>query len=132
MKNLLKRIFGITEMEEAIAETRAKAAEVQQQDIPLSEKDQATQNKEPWVAVLNTHVNKDNIRNGFFELDWNEYFIVQLRSEGYTGSSDEEIVDQWFQELCRNIGNETGIDMERRGSGFVQRALREDGKTEVS
>lgn len=132
MKNILKRIFGITEMEEAIAETRAKAAEVQQQEKSLSEKDQATQNKEPWVAVLNTHVNKDNIRNGFFELDWNEYFIVQLRSEGYTGSSDEEIVDQWFQELCRNIGNETGIDMERRGSGFVQRALREDGKTEVS
>ena len=132
MKNLLKRIFGITEMEEAIAETRAKAAEVQQQDKTLSEKDQATQNKEPWVAVLNTHVNKDNIRNGFFELDWNEYFIVQLRSEGYTGSSDEEIVDQWFQELCRNIGADVGIDMERRGSGFVQRALREDGKTEVS
>ena len=132
MKNILKRIFGITEMEEAIAETRAKAAEVQQQEKPLSEKEQATQNKEPWVAVLNTHVNKDNIRNGFFELDWNEYFIVQLRSEGYVGNSDEEIVDQWFQELCRNIGADVGIDMERRGSGFVQRALREDGKTEVS
>ena len=132
MKNILKRIFGITEMEEAIAETKAKAAEVQQQDKPLSEKEIATQSKEPWVAVLTTHVNKDNIKNGFFELDWNEYFIVQLKSNGYVGSSDEEIVDQWFSELCRNVAVESGIDMDRRGSGLVTRALREDGKTEVS
>ena len=34
------------------------------QTTPLSPKDQATANKEPWVAVLDTHVNKDNIRNG--------------------------------------------------------------------
>jgi len=148
MKNFFKKVLGITEMERAIEETRLqiekaeeakKAAELaveqslkEAEEAKLTPKDRATARKEPWVAVLDTKVNKDNVRNGFFELDWNEYFIVQLRSEGYTGSSDEEIVDQWFQELCRNIGNETGIDMERRGSGFVQRALREDGKTEVS
>jgi hypothetical protein len=97
-----------------------------------TEKEIATANKEPWVAVLTTHVNKENIRNGFFELDWNEYFVLQLRSAGYTGETDEAIVDSWFTELCRNVGTEEGVDMSRRGSGYVNRALRDDGRTEIS
>jgi hypothetical protein len=55
--------------------------------------------------VLQTHVNQDNIRNGFFELDWNEYFVLKLRQEGYgeEGDLEEEIVDRWFRELCANV-----------------------------
>lgn len=98
---------------------------------PKSAKEIATARKEPWVAVLDTQVNPDNVRNGFFELDWNEYFIMQLQANGYQGTSEEEMVDQWFQDLCRNIGNEAGVEMENRGSGYVNRALRDDGKTEI-
>lgn len=121
MKNLLKKVFGITEMEEAIAETRrqldqvertkqeveSKLKEVQDQEelAKLSAKDRATRLKEPWVGVLNTHINSDNIRNGFFELDWNEHFVLKLKQEGYgaDGDLDEEIVDRWFRELCANV-----------------------------
>jgi len=133
MKNILKKIFGITEMENAIAETRAVAQEaaVKEQEA-LSPKEQATQNKEPWVTVLNTHVNKENIRNGFFELDWNEYFVLQLRSAGYRGESDEEIVNQWFTELCRNVAAEEGIDMSRRGTGYINVNNIGNGRSEVS
>lgn len=92
----------------------------------LSEKDQATKLKQPWVTVTSTQINKENIKNGFFELDWNEYFILELRKNGYTGITEEDIVDQWFTELCKNIGNEVGIDMERRNSGSVNKALRID------
>ena len=102
------------------------------QTTPLSPKDQATANKEPWVAVLDTHVNKDNIRNGFFELDWNEYFVLQLRAAGFTGENDEVIVDKWFSELCRNIGIEEGVNMDRRSSGFININNLGNGKTEVS
>jgi hypothetical protein len=104
---------------------------VPEPQAPPTEKEIATANKEPWVAVLTTHVNKENIRNGFFELDWNEYFVLQLRGAGYTGETDEAIVDAWFTELCRNVGTEEGVDMTRRGSGYVNRALRDDGKTEI-
>jgi len=71
----------------------------------ISEKEKATMKKEPWVGVLQTHVNKENVRNGFFELDWNEYFIVQLKNAGYgvEGDNDEEVVDRWFRELCANV-----------------------------
>ena len=121
MKNLLKKLFGLTEMEEAIAETRrqleqvertkqeveSKLKEVQDQEelAKLSAKERANRLKEPWVGVLNTHVNSENIRNGFFELDWNEYFVLKLKQEGYgaDGDLDEEIVDRWFRELCANV-----------------------------
>lgn len=97
-----------------------------------SPKEEATYNKMPWVGVLETHVNPDNPSNGFFELDWNEYFIVQLKSHGYDGPSEESIVDAWFQNLCRNIGNEAGLDMERRGSGYININNLGNGKSEVS
>lgn len=123
MKQFIKKIFGIKDPEPVIEKV---------EPVKLSAKEQATANKEPWVAVLDTHVNKDNIRNGFFELDWNEYFVLQLRASGYNGETDEAIVDQWFSELCRNVGAEDGIEMDRRGSGFINVNNLGNGRTEVS
>ena len=96
----------------------------------MKEKEQATKEGEPWVAVLDTKINEDNIRNGFFELDWNDEFVNMLKQSGYQGETEEEIVDRWFQTLCKTIGNEQGIDV--TGSGYVQINRRDDGKTEVS
>jgi hypothetical protein len=116
MKNFFKNLFTKTQVT----------------PVPKTVKEIATENKEPWVAVLDTHVNKDNIRNGFFELDWNEYFVLQLKSNGYQGDTEESIVDQWFQDLCRNIGSEIDVNMDRRGSGFINVNNLGDGRTEIS
>ena len=99
---------------------------------PKTAKEIATEKKEPWVAVLDTKVNPENVRNGFFELDWNEYFVLQLTEAGYLGTTEEEIVNQWFQDLCRNIGAEEGIDMDRRGSGYINVKGIGNGKAEIS
>ena len=87
------------------AEAATKRAAEEEELAKLSPKDRATRRKEPWVGVLNTHINQDNIRNGFFELDWNDHFVVKLKQEGYgaDGDLDEEIVDRWFRELCANV-----------------------------
>ena len=148
MKKILRRIFGIDEMERAIAETRAiaqaaeeerqraeKAAEeakAKEEEAKLSPKERATFHKQPWVSVLDTHVNKDNIRNGFFELDWNEYFIVELKRNGYglDGDPEEEIVDRWFRDIVRNILAEEGQDVSR-GAGFINVTKLNDTKSEV-
>ena len=120
-------------LQEAIeADKKAEASREAERLAKLSPKERATENKEPYVEVLDTHVNKENVRNGFFELDWNEYFVLQLREAGYTGDSEEAIVDKWFQDLCRNIGAEEGVDMERRGSGYINVNNLGNGKAEVS
>jgi|TARA_E500000178_G_C16998537_1_gene744456 hypothetical protein len=86
--------------------------------------------EEPMVKVLSVNVNPENPRNGFFELDWNKEFVNMLQQNGYTGDSEEQIVDTWFQSLCRTIGNEQGIGDVT--GGYVQINRRPDGKTEVS
>lgn len=121
MNKFFKKLFGIDKIE-------AKAAQV----VSRSPKEIATANKEPWVAVLDTHVNKDNIRNGFFELDWNEYFVLQLRANGYKGESEEAVVDAWFGELCRNVGNESGVNMNQRTAGLIDVNNLGNGRKESS
>jgi len=100
---------------------------------PVDPKAAATAIKEPWVTVLQTHVNPDNPRNGFFELDWNEYFVLMLRQNGYTGVTDEEIVDQWFSDLCREVGSEENVPgMDRRGAGYINVNKIGNGRSEIS
>lgn len=148
MNKFIKKLFGIDKIEaETIARLEdaerstqiAKEATEQVERArelerlsKLSPKEIATEKKEPWIAVLDTHVNKDNIRNGFFELDWNEYFVLQLREAGYKGDSEEAIVDSWFGELCRNVGNESGVNMNQRTAGYINVNNLGDGRTEVS
>jgi hypothetical protein len=121
MKKFIERLFGIdkirAEAERSIviaaeASAAAKAATAAAEraveaeaQAKLSPKERATRKKEPWVGVLETHVNKDNVRNGFFELDWNDHFVLKLKQEGYgeDGDKDEEIIDRWFRELCANV-----------------------------
>ena len=114
------------------AEYAANIAKDEERLAKLSPKERATEKKEPWVGVLETHINEQNPRNGFFDLDWNEYFVLQLKGAGYYGDTDEEIVDRWFQDLCRGVGSETGVDMDRRGSGYISVNNLGNGRSEVS
>ena len=141
MNNLIKKLFGIDKIESKIAEASLQQIEAERElelakelarQSKLSPKELANEKKEPWVAVLDTHVNKENIRNGFFELDWNEYFVLELRAAGYKGDSDEEIVDRWFSDLCHNVGADAGVSMEKRGSGYINVNNLPNGRSEVS
>ena len=149
MKNFLKKMFGLEEMEKTLQATQAKLDELEQikkqaeeaaqkaleaeEQSKLTPKERATRNQEPWVSVLDTHVNKENIRNGFFELDWNEYFIVQLKQAGYgaDGDRDEDIVDRWFRDIVYNMFAESGVDTSR-GAGYINVVPISKGKSEVS
>jgi hypothetical protein len=72
----------------------------------VSEKDKATARGEAYVRVVNVNVDFENPADGYFELEWNQLFIRELLEAGYTGQSEEEIVDSWFTNLCRNIADE--------------------------
>ena len=127
MKNFFKKLTGLDKEEQRIAEE--ESALLRKKDP----KEAATRKKEPYVAVLDTHVNKDNIRNGFFELDWNEYFILELRQNGYgeEGDPEEEIVDRWFKDIVYNMLQDEGLDTDR-GAGYINVTPISNGKSEVS
>ena len=100
-------------------------------DALMAEKEKATKDGKPWVAVLNTHINKDNIKNGFFELEWNNEFIEQLVDAGYKGESNEQIVDAWFKTIAKQVLQDSGQDPSR-GAGYINTKNLSDDKSEIS
>lgn len=102
-----------------------------------SAKQLATQKGEPWVSIVTMDVDPDNLHQGSFELDWNEIFVARLVKAGYMmkpNDTDAEIVDRWFQNVCRHVVMETWEqDQALRASGiYVKSRDIGDGRSEVS
>jgi len=134
MKQFFKKITGLDKEEARIAEEKARVEEESMQVLKKKDpKAYATKRKEPWISVLDVKVNKDNVRNGFFEMDWNEYFIKDLKKAGYgeDGDLDEQIVDRWFRDIVYNMLEEEGMDTDR-GAGYINVVPIDKGKSEVS
>lgn len=159
MKNFLKKIFPekqpVIEATEPPVETTTATVEVQatsQETISVPKpkkprkktesakklktaKEIATEKREPYVSIVNVDLDPTNIGNGAFELDWNEYFIAKLIRSGYKGTDDAQIVDQWFQDVCRNVVLETFEQYEANNPRPVSGIQKKDigsGRTEVS
>jgi hypothetical protein len=96
-KNIFKRKEKISK-EEMLAAYKADKQK---------EKEAATARKEAWVDVLELEVDPETVSRGNFELDWNEFFIARLLRFGYQGKTDHDLVDQWFNDVCRNVVLET-------------------------
>ena len=90
-----------------------KAAEPSQPKVhkvkKKSAKDTATELGEPYINVVSVELDPDDVGNGAFELDWNEIFVARLIKAGFSIKKDEvdaDIVDRWFQTICKNIISE--------------------------
>jgi hypothetical protein len=142
IKKWLRQITGIDEIQAAAQaakediqklEEQKKKLEEETELARLSPKDRATRKEEPYISVIDTKVNPENIRNGFFELDWNEYFIKDLILNNYGTEADpeEEIVDRWFRDIVFNMLSEEGLDTQRN-SGYINVVPIAKGKSEIS
>lgn len=100
------------------------------QKLEKTAKDIATERGEPYIKVLDTNVDPKNPKYGYFELDWNQHFVDNLKEHGFSGNTDEEVVDHWFSVLCNTIADEaTPLSSDNQ---IVKETKREDGKTEIS
>ena len=120
------------------AEPREKSEKAKKsQELPKTAKQLATEAGEPWVSVVGMDVDPANLSQGAFELDWNDIFVARLVKAGYMlkpTDTDAEIVDRWFQNVCRNVVMETWEqEQAMRNSGiYVQRRDIGDNRTEIS
>ena len=103
-----------------------------------TEKEIATEKGEPWVGILSMDIDPENMHQGAFELDWNDKFVANLVRAGYQGKPDDtdaEIVDRWFQNICRHVVMETWEQeqaMNPDANRVVQTRNIGGGRTEVS
>jgi hypothetical protein len=134
--------FEGKELEETLAEINAEtpedkeisvlAVKLKHEEISQDAYDKAvaTIRKQPWVNVVKMGVDPSNVAAGYFELDWNEEFIEMLHENGYVGQSDEEVVNRWFNDVCRTVlfqekaDLDYGLEQTERGDVRVRR----DGK----
>lgn len=84
------------------------------------EKQRANILKEPWIGIIDNGFNPDEGLNGvYFEFDWNDYWIDFLKMNGYTGYTDDQLVEQWFSDVCKtqivnNMSDEERLKMHLR------------------
>ena len=113
------------------AEPKPRAAE-------KTEKELATENKEPYVSIVRMDIDPNNLHQGAFELDWNDVFVARLVKAGYMmkpTDTDAEIVDRWFQNICRHVVMETWEQeqaMNKYSSQYVTTRDIGGGRSEVS
>ena len=125
MKDMLDKLLGKKKKE-----TKKLTAEEERRAVLAKEKEEATKNKQPWVAVLDTKVNPDDIKNGFFELDWNNEFIEQLLDAGYTEKQMNKLLMLGLKLLLDKY-----LKMKvktHRGAGFIDTSKIDEDKTKVS
>ena len=67
------------------------------------EKQSATLRQEPWIGIVDQGFDQSQGVNGvYFEFDWNSYWIEFLHLNGYVGHTEEQIVEQWFADVCKS------------------------------
>ena len=137
MFDKLKNLFPKKKEEPKKVEAPKKVKEKKQPE--LSAKEKATQAGEPYVNIIGMEVDPNNINDGAFKLDWNEIFIAKHVKAGYMKKkedTDQDIVDRWFQSVCRNVALEM---YEQKAADLTNRDVRQvstrdlgDGRTEIS
>jgi len=105
----------------------------------LSPKELATANGEPYISILKVELDPADINNGSFELDWNDKFVINLIKAGFkirNDDTDAQIVDRWFQTVCRNIALEVYEQYDADPANRDLRVIRTkdigNGRSEVS
>jgi hypothetical protein len=125
------------EAERALKRAEAKAKKEAKKAEEAAKKNdpkaRATAAGEPWVNVLGIEVDPENPGAGAFELDWNDIFVARLIKSGYQGKTDADIVDNWFQDVCRHVVMET-YQQEQANITNRQPNRRDlgNGRTEIS
>lgn len=106
MDTLVTKMFHGKRLDGNMKFLKRLAAKVRLKDDKL-EKELANIDNEPWVKVIEVHMEDPrDPSSGYFELDWNDKFVQSLYDAGYSGRNAEDVVDQWFNDLCRGVVND--------------------------
>lgn len=101
------------------------------------EKTVATLKEEPWIDIVDHGFDpKQGVNGVYFEFDWNDYWVDFLRKNGYHGFNDEQIVEQWFSDVCRNQVDGTPVENDtvpfNSSRAITRQISNDDGSTGYS
>ena len=107
-----------------------KDENVSQEDI----KNAYTKARRPYFNMTLQTFDPNNVTNGAFELDYNEFFFEAIKNsrEFPPYMLPDDRIDYWFNERCKQMAMETYENAYTTELGYssVKTHVREDGKTE--
>ena len=64
--------------------------------------------EEPRIEIIGSDYDPENGIK--MTMDWNDAFIKQLKQSGYSGTSDEAVVQKWLQQVSQQVANRMNLD----------------------
>jgi hypothetical protein len=130
-------MWNIFKKSEPVVEPKTrKRQKIEEPDVAVApkvrKKRQPKVHEEPNVEIKKIVFDYNNPAIGSFELDWNHEFISMLKNNGYHGSTEEEIVNRWFTELCKTVASEEIKNLPDIPSMSLARKEIGNGRTEIS
>lgn len=78
--------------------------DMQQEAAEIKSADERQQSDVPFVEIISDGY--DSELGVQLQLDWNAAFIKELKSKGYTGSSERDTVNKWLIAVHKQLAEE--------------------------
>tara|TARA_B110001454_G_scaffold81542_1_gene78542 strand:+ start:104 stop:571 length:468 start_codon:yes stop_codon:yes gene_type:complete len=133
-----RRIVDEKEQSIAMEKINFKYGHIDQNE---HDKNMATLEGKEYVRVVGMELDEEKPGQGFFELDFNDNFVEYLAKAGYDGLEQDQIVDNWFSDLCKNIvlndledaeGVRKSVFTDSKEGLIISKIKTEDGNSEYS
>lgn len=86
-----------TKRREKLLQQRATAKKAREDYV-----NQMKESTDPWVEVLGNVETPQGVK---VDLEWNDAFIEYLRTNGFTGTDEDAIVQKWITLLLRDMAD---------------------------
>lgn len=101
------RLEGDPLLEEVLLNLELKHHRISKQE---HDRKLADLRSEPWVNMPDMKWDPADPSKSYFQLDYNEHFVTFLRSHNYAGTTDEQVVERWLNDVCRSVAQEIQED----------------------
>lgn len=105
-----KAEYSLTGLELDIAKL---GIDLQHNKINKQQHDKSVANltQQPWIDLISHGYDSELGINGvYFEFDWNDRWIAFLKSNGYNGNTEEDIIQFWFTDICKAMAKGVADD----------------------
>lgn len=86
------------EFKKLTLEAKLKYKSINEQEY---KRELATLNEEEYFEILKGEWDPE--MGMVFEFDWNSVFVDNLRKNGFRGETDSDLVNAWFDDVCRQV-----------------------------
>ena len=83
-------------------ETKLSSGKIRKEEY---DKEILTLEGKPYIGITNIEFDPENGIG--MEFDWNDYFIEELKENGFTGNTDQDLINDWYNSFCAMVASQS-------------------------